>query len=196
MDLKHLTPELSQIFTKSLSGLTVLLSIANIGQLISPWLPWYGNFYGDWIGWDHLAEAKIVGGVAGLTIVISLTYSLLQAHGNSRFKMYVILLPLGVVSLVASVESLTRVSSPKVGMFIAIGSSIAFLSVLLNFISRYRSVGLHQSAPQTVVVQAPSAPVKTAAPSISDELKKFHELFQGGAISEAEYETQKKRLLG
>lgn len=196
MDLKHLTPELSKLFTKSLSGLTVLLSIANIVQLISPWLPWYGNYYGEWIGWDHLAEAKIVAGIAAITIVISLTYSLLQAHGNARFKMYVILLPLGVVSLVASVESLTRVSSPKAGMFISIGSSIAFVAVVLVFISRYRSVGLHQSAPQTVVIQSPSSPTKMAAPSVSEELKKFHELLQSGAISESEYEAQKKRLLG
>ena len=43
---------------------------------------------------------------------------------------------------------------------------------------------------------APTVIQQTAAPSAADELKKFKELLDMGAISQEEYDAKKKQLLG
>ena len=56
---------------------------------------------------------------------------------------------------------------------------------------RIDAIKQQRSTPQTTTVIQ-----QTAAPSAADELKKFKELLDMGAISQEEYDAKKKQLLG
>ena len=47
-----------------------------------------------------------------------------------------------------------------------------------------------------IIDNAPLKPVQDTTPSSADELKKYHELAESGAITQEEYEAKKKQLLG